>query len=136
MTEMVHLQATRITGHTLVAHPGQNGRLPPYDWGNCFSVLCDDGKQYRIVNFILENLEWALNNGLITWPIRIQLVDGVAYMDDVRIPETWYSTRICEVCCPFDKLPIHQQMRNERHWERSGSKNVISFVKEPRWPVE
>lgn len=86
----------------------------PSQFGNCFTVKCDDGNWYRIVNFNHENLE-ALEGMGLTWPIECTpLSDSVAVIMDGRIGERWYQDRYCEVCTPRELLPITQRQR-QRH---------------------
>jgi hypothetical protein len=104
------LKATAVTSHTLVGVLGK----PPHDSGNCFSVTADDGSEYRIVNFVYENLK-ALQAAGLTWPVDIRVLAGrTAVFHDRRIPHNWYQSRFCEVCCPKALLPLPQLLRHER----------------------
>lgn len=105
------MYATKIIEQTCVGVGG----TPPHEYGNCFTVLCDDGKHRRVVNFVLENLEAGVEKHGLTWPIRIKaLTDRVAVVHDERIPDNWYSKRFCEVCCPTNLLPLPQLLAHER----------------------
>lgn len=107
---MTGLKATCVTSITLVGVEGK----PPLARGNCFSVRAEDGREYRVVNFVYENLEALLAEGL-EWPIDVRTLDSrTAVIHDKRIPNEWYSTRFCEVCCPNSLLPLPQQLRQER----------------------
>lgn len=88
---------------------------PPYRSGNCFS-LYGKGGNYRIVNFNHENLEYLLENGFLEFPIEVTpLGGGVGIITDERIPEEWFSSEYCEVCCPRDLWPQPQKDRfNEK----------------------
>jgi len=100
--------ATCVTMQTLI---GVSTRRFPVDHGNCFSIKCDNNIQYKIVNFVLENLERLVEKKIINWPIRIlPISERHAVIIDERIPEKWYSKKYCEVCCPFDLLPHNQKM--------------------------
>lgn len=102
--------AVEITSVTLV---GVHGSLP-YKFGNCFSVTTGK-KEYRIVNFIYENIEYLLKHG-VNWPVEIlTLNDKVAVIHDKRISDEWYSTEFCTVCCPQNLLPNTQQLKLNRH---------------------
>jgi hypothetical protein len=104
------MKATEVGSVTLVGTSDER----PSQWGNCFTVKCDDGKWYRIVNFNHENLE-ALEKMGLTWPIECEaLSDRVAVIMDGRIGERWYQDRYCEVCTPRDLLPITQRQRHAR----------------------
>ena len=104
------LKATAVTSHILVGVFGK----PPHTIGNCFSVTADDGKEYRIVNFVYENLEALQENGLI-WPVDIRVLSGrTAVVHDRRIPHDWYQSWFCEVCCPKALLPLPQTLCHER----------------------
>lgn len=104
------MKATEETYHTLVGVYGE----PPHQRGNCFGVKGEDGKEYRIVNFVYENLE-ALEAAGLTWPIDIRVLGGsAAVFHDRRIPSNWYQTHFCEVCCPSQLLPLPQLLRRER----------------------
>jgi hypothetical protein len=110
MSDRKLARATSITYQTLLGTWG----TPPLAHGNCFYMATDDGHEYRIVNFVLENLEALLAAGL-TFPVDIAALDrGVAVIHDRRIPSEWYATRFCEVCCPQRLLPMPQTLRIER----------------------
>ena len=86
---------------------GVSGKAP-HKTGNCFSLLTNNNRSYSIVNFVYENLEHLLQNGL-QWPIKICIISkGVAIIHDERIPHEFYKEKYCEVCCPESKLPINQ----------------------------
>ena len=105
-----NVHATGVLCYTLVGVRG----TPPLEHGNCFSVEADDGRAYRIINFVYENLEALIAAGL-TYPIDIRVLDnGVAVINDRRIPHAWYTTKFCEVCCPRRLLPMPQTLRIER----------------------
>jgi hypothetical protein len=86
-----------ITSHTLV---GYYSSKFPLKNGNCFSMRCNDGNVYRIVNFCYENLIEVTNRG-VTLPIKVLPLNGrVAIICDSRIANDWYQDRFCECCCP------------------------------------
>ena len=100
---MQEKDAVAITTVTLVAR------------NNCFGVRTSDKEGYRIVNFYHETLEELLKNKTVTWPIKIKIIGGhTAVINDPRIPNDCYRTDFCETCCPFDLLPVQQQLRRER----------------------
>lgn len=104
------MKAVGVTGYTLVGVSGS----APHKRGNCFSVAADDGAEYKIVNFVYENLE-ALQEAGLTWPIGIRALSArIAVIHDHRIPDDWYQTQFCEVCCPKALLPLPQTLRHER----------------------
>ncbi len=116
----------------------------PMEHGNCFTLIDEYAKEYRIVNFAYENLDWALKNKKITFPIRIQpLSEKVALIDDIRIPSNWYGETYCEGCCPQELLTEPQKMEIERQKEREerietkieGGLTAIKkyFSKHPKW---
>lgn len=118
------MKALEITEHTLV---GASGPRPSH-MGNCFSVKCDDGKYYRILNFNLENLEALLEKGL-TWPIECEALSGrSAVFMDGRIGERWYDDRYCEVCTPDSLLPITQKQRHKREIARGARVEGNGYV--------
>jgi hypothetical protein len=106
---MANFEAKKVTSHTLVGVYGE----PPHSRGNCFSV--SDGKrEWRIINFNLENLE-ALQEAGLQFPIHCKSLDDYcAIVQDGRIGERWYSGHYCEVCCPESLLPKTQLDRHER----------------------
>jgi hypothetical protein len=124
------INATAITGQTLV---GSSGEFPR-DRGNCFSVRAKR-KEYRIVNFNVENLEHLLEEKGLRWPVAITpLCKNVAVLNDARIGDRWYQTKFCEACCPRHLLPMPQQLnqarseaRGARTYYKSGG---ISWVSE------
>lgn len=131
--------ATNITSVTLV---GVNTSKFPVSRGNCFSVNTESGKEYRIVNFSVENLEYGLKKKFIEWPIKIlPLSDYVAVIHDERIDEAYFDNRYCEVCCPKDLLPPQQRLAHERAiacGARVEGERIISFnhQKLPVWKTK
>jgi hypothetical protein len=111
----------------------------PLSSGNCFSVLTEDNKQYRIVNFCFENIEELIKRG-ICHPFQIGILsDRVAVLLDSRIPDSWYQEHYCEACCPDSLLPHGQQMRHIRQEERGervvkGNCIFTDFSKAPKIP--
>lgn len=59
------MKATHITSRTMI---GVNMEKFPVKRGNCFSVKTEEGHEYRIVNFSVENLE-ELNHRGVKFPI-------------------------------------------------------------------
>lgn len=118
------MKATEITSLTLV---GGRGKFP-YSHGNCFSLQTEKG-ELRVVNFVLENLEYLLEHG-ITFPLEVeQLSKSTCVLNDPRIPDSLYPNTFCEVCCPSNLLPLPQQLCRKRDIERG----IIS--KDGRQPV-
>jgi len=106
--------ANQVTSVTLVSYFGDF----PMKRGNCFSVSTDDGN-FKILNFNHENLEKLLSDNIISWPIKISpLSNSHAIVCDYRIPNEWYSERLCEVCTPFDLLPLPQKLKRFLEIER------------------
>jgi hypothetical protein len=102
------IQADRIGGQTLVGVWGKEFPLPH---GNCFDVVVNEEKGYKIVNMVLENLQHLIDQQIIAWPIDILAIsEHQAIMIDKRIPKEYYAKRICSICCPFALLPITQQV--------------------------
>jgi hypothetical protein len=90
----------------------------PRKHGNCFSMGTDNNNSVRIVNFLVENLEYLLKKKWITYPIKLKSVSGyVAIIDDDRIPETFYRKLYCTVCCPSNLLLQEQQDERQRQIE-------------------
>jgi len=110
------LSAIGVTLTTLV---GVCTKHYPVPHGNCFSVkVKGEERDYRIVNFYHENLEYLLKEKKIEWPINIvKLCERTAFIHDHRIEDCYYSNRFCEVCCPRDFLPLPQQLRIQRDLE-------------------
>lgn len=81
----VKLVGVRITKYPLVR-------------GNCFRMYTKCGGHYRILNFVYENLEYLLKNGL-SYPIKIAVLnDREAVVHDERIPDNFYTKKLCNVC--------------------------------------
>jgi hypothetical protein len=100
----------------------------PHKSGNCFSVGTSDGKKFKIVNFIYENLDHLITAGQLTWPVQIYCLSGnIAVIHDLRIPDGWYSPSFCEVCCPESLLPAPQVLRNRRS-EARGDRKTTAFM--------
>lgn len=118
------MKALEVGSVTLLGAPEER----PSQSGNCFTVKCDDGKWYRIVNFNHENLE-ALEKKGLTWPIECEALSGnVAVIMDGRIGERWYQERYCEVCTPRDLLPITQRQRHARDVIRGRREESEGFI--------
>jgi len=95
-----------LVGYTIESYPSKRG--------NCFSLHAKD-KEYRIVNFNVENLNYLLKNKKITFPIIIlPITDRHTYIHDSRIEDNWYNNHICEICCPSHLLPLHQRLAKKR----------------------
>lgn len=136
------IDALHTTSQTLV---GVHGKFP-YEHGNCFSVAASDGQQYRIVNFVVENLEGLQQYGIkAPWKIR-PIGSGCAVIVDSRIPDVCFTNRFCESCTPKELLPYPQRLRIERaidngsrvetkHSIRMGQGPTLESIgaKPPRW---
>ena len=95
----------------------------PRKHGNCFSMITDNNS-VRIVNFLVENLEYLLKKKRITYPIKLKaLSEHVAIIDDDRIPETFYRKLYCTVCCPSNLLL--QEQKDERQRQIDSGELVI-----------
>lgn len=104
------VKAICIEGHTLI---GSYGDFPRSS-GNCFTVKGKNGKNYRIVNFIYENLMELEKQGL-TWPVEIEVLEeNIAVINDPRVADRWYLSKFCEVCCPESLLPVPQLLQHKR----------------------
>lgn len=111
MSNPTTINATRITRSTLVGVMSEDF---PLKGGNCFSVAADDGKEYRILNFRLENLEELFRRGL-EWPVPIVVDEKWAYIHDERIGERWYQDRTCTTCAPRRLWSVTQQLSHDRN---------------------
>lgn len=129
------LDGVEIGSQTLIGSFGEF----PRSIGNCFDLITSDGKYYRIVNFVVENLEELLRIGL-TWPVKIlPLGERTAVICDGRIGDEWYDKEYCTVCCPSNLLPHPQQTKHlrqilrgdrvEREIEVDGKKMTIVKMK-------
>lgn len=94
------MKATEIGSQTLIGHIG------PYpQHGNCFSILAEDGNDYWIVNFGVEDLREVVKRNLLSLPVNIEPIEGkyqgraLAVIQDDRIPAEWYKERYCRACC-------------------------------------
>lgn len=101
------LEAQRVTGCTLIGVLRNKFPLPHR--GNCFSVATKR-REFRIVNFYLENLEELIKRGL-NFPVKIiPICKSMAIIHDERIPAEWYNLEWCETCCRSELLPIPQRL--------------------------
>lgn len=117
---MKTLNAIEITEETLVGSYGEF----PRSMGNCFSVLTEDEKWYKIVNFYVENLRELFELGL-TWPVNIaEIGDNVAVIHDERIHRSYFRKGFCETCCPEALLPLPQRLAHMRE-EACGDRKII-----------
>ena len=112
---MKTFNAIRVNGQTLV---GSSGAFPR-KFGNCFGVESEDGKDYKILNFKVENLEELIRCGELSWPIQCEaLSERSAVINDGRIPDDWYQDHFCEVCTPRSLLPLPQRLKQLRDIQR------------------
>lgn len=112
---MKTFNAVKITHQTLV---GSSGPFPR-KFGNCFGVESEDGKDYKILNFKVENLEELIKRGELSWPIQCEaLSERSAVINDGRIPDDWYQDHFCEVCTPHSLLPLPQRLKQLRDIQR------------------
>lgn len=117
-------EAVNIGSTTLIGTSGEY----PRERGNCFSVSDADGKDYRIVNFVYENLKHLITKGL-TFPLQCEVLDkNIAVVNDHRIGDRWYQTRFCTVCCPDNLLTVPQQMQHRRHEALGSRKSNGGYV--------
>ena len=88
--------------------------------GNCFGMDTNLGQCYSVVNFYAENLEYLLQQHMITLPIKLLVCPGtdIAVVNDGRIPDNWYRNKFCEVCCPRELLPPTQRLKHLRDIDR------------------
>lgn len=138
-TEGEVLDAISIEGSTLV---GVSTKKYPTKYGNCFSLRTEESKSYKILNFIMENLEFALDKKIINWPIKIKVLgEAHAVIHDSRIPHNWYKETFCEICTPIELLPLPQKLKRERQIEIGSLKvtedgyKFFSLGKEVEWKV-
>ena len=102
--------ADHIVSQTLV---GSSGGFPR-QFGNCFSVRAGE-KEYNILNFKAENLEYLIKEKKLSWPIQIHILsDKCAVIHDSRIPHNFYSEEFCRICTPYDLLPLPQKLHLAR----------------------
>lgn len=115
--------AIAVAGSTLVGYCTDEY---PIEYGNCFSVATEDGKNYRILNFGLENLEHLLAEKGLTWPVKIVVLgERHAALSDERIGDRWYWPRFCSVCTPRDLIPLPQLLENDRDEARGTTKRTL-----------
>jgi hypothetical protein len=115
------MNGIKVTSQTMVS------------FNNCFSMISDDGYEYRIVNFYIENLDQSL------LPIKLKKIcTNVAIVDDERLTEKC-NNHYCSVCCPEDYLLDHQKKQIEEdlksgkrteHITKDGYK-IITYKMEP-----
>ena len=129
------IAAVAITGQTLL---GSSGDFPR-SLGNCFDVEDAKGREWRVVNFSVENLKHLLEQGL-KWPVAAEeICKGRAVINDSRIGERWYDREFCEVCCPESLLPLPQQLEHEREIARGQRRPsvggwVSTIIHDPQFP--
>ncbi len=124
MKENDIVEGIEITMETLV---GSFGKYPR-KFGNCFSMRTNNDKHYRIVNFNVENLRELIRLE-VKLPVKLlPLRDGTAVICDERIPDEWYNTEYCSVCCPHDLLPHPQQARYIRQIMRGDRREITTEI--------
>lgn len=112
--------AVLLTIQTLIG-PSQGF---PVKRGNCFSVKTDEEKRYQIVNFNAENWEEMLRRGL-ELPVKIlPISEHHAVIHDKRIPDDWYDSDYCEICCPQTLLPENQKLSYNRREARGEIRQI------------
>lgn len=101
--------ALKVTEHTLV---GVMSDKFPISRGNCFSVLANDQKNYKVVNMNLENLEFLIKeDNRVSWPIEIKLLgNGYCKIIDKRIPKNYLDKDYCIICTSRNLLPFVQRI--------------------------
>lgn len=118
------MKGTEVGSHTLVGVYGD----PPHDFGNCFTIKCDDGKWRNVVNFVYENLEALQEQGLAL-PVEVEALDErTAVLMEPSIEERWYRQTFCEVCCPQSLLPVTQRQRHKRDIARGRREEGNGFI--------
>lgn len=90
----------------------------PYKHGNCFSMLADNGREYKVVNFFYENLKEGIRRNKLTLPVRLYVLGDAAtsttaILYDTRIPGDWYNSEFCTTCTPHKLLPFGQRAIKE-----------------------
>ena len=83
------MKLLRVTGNTLVGYDLRVGVF-----GNCFSVMCDDGKERFVANIGMESLQATG----IAFPIEATIATKenlIVYITDSRIPLEAYRTHCC-----------------------------------------
>ena len=85
----------------------------PVHHGNCFDVVCDDGKNYRISNFSYENYSEVTQRFELS-DVKVSIIGKRnAIIADERIPTEWYDQRWCSICTPSNLLPPQQQLEDK-----------------------
>jgi hypothetical protein len=111
----------------------------PASRGNCFSVVTEDDKHFRILNFNHENLEELERTNVFEWPLKILPLDSShAVICDERIPHEWYDEKFCSTCTPRNLLPLPQRLRQlrdiqsgrktEKVIEIEGKKHIMTTI--------
>lgn len=90
----------------------------PHPSGNCFSMIAENGVEYKVVNFNYENMEELINNRGIKLPIRLYILGDAAtsrtaVVCETRINNSWYSKEFCTVCTPNKYLSFTQRLAEE-----------------------
>jgi hypothetical protein len=89
----------------------------PLKYGNCFSLETEE-RAYRVSNFVLENLEYLLDQKIISFPIEIEkLGSGNCLIIDERIPKDFYREDYCPICTPLNFWLPEQKKRREEEIE-------------------
>ena len=124
----ITIKAVEIGFCTLV---GFGGGKPPFESGNCFSLIAENGHGYRIANFNYENMKYLLSHG-VPFPIEIHVLSEdrkIAVIHDARIPNSWYSNKFCEICCSEAFLPITQLLQRGRERLQGVRQDMGKFVR-------
>lgn len=97
-------------GVTSVTYVGFFGEFPRKN-GNCFSIITDESKHLKVLNFNHENLIELLSKGVLAYPVKIlPLDDKHCLISDHRIPKEWYGQEFCSICTPYELLPLQQKL--------------------------
>lgn len=142
---MKDFNASSIAGQTLV---GSYGEFPRKS-GNCFSVRDEKNKEYKILNFKVENLQELIERNIISWPVKcVELNERNAVINDGRIPDEWYANHFCETCTPSSLLPLPQRLQQLRDIQRGNREEfanglikikinpIVHKKREINWKVE
>jgi hypothetical protein len=132
MFDITKLETSYATSVGYVSCVGCMGNKYPKNYGNYFSLVTSKGKQYEIANFWYENLEYLLENNVVSYPLEIKVLDKKwAIIHDTRIPDNFYSETSYRAPTKYWSI---KQLAQRRRKIETGEIKISGYIDDP-WDV-
>jgi len=126
--------AYKVGGQTIIASSGPF----PRDRTNCFDLILENHRSYKVVNMGLENLQYLIEKGKVDWPLMVQHVETnprCVEVVDARVPREYLREYWCETCIGRQFIPEGKR-RPEPPSDRSDSGLIIISREQLKAPDE